>query len=62
MGDAIREHIRNVLNDTYTAEGVEIVMRSRNTMLDNRSPNDLLEAGEFERLDEWIGWLEAGPS
>lgn len=55
-------HIRDALGDIYDPEGVEIVMRSRNTMLDNRSPNDLLDAREFARLDEWVAWLSEGPS
>lgn len=53
-------HVRNVLGDIYTAEGVEMVMQSRNTMLDGRSPNDLLDAREWSRLDEWLSQLGDG--
>lgn len=53
-------HYRDALGEIYTPEGVEMVMQSRNTMLDGRSPNDLLDAGEYARLDEWISRLGDG--
>lgn len=53
-------HVRDVLSDHYTLEGVEMVMQSRNTMLGGRSPNDVLDAREWALLDEWISWLGEG--
>lgn len=57
---AHEKRIRLALADHYTPYGVDIVMRSRNTMLGGRSPMDLLAVGGFDELDEWLSWLGDG--
>ena len=55
MSDYDRVHA--ALADIYRpeAEALDLWMRSRNPMLDHRTPNDLIAAGETERVLELIG-------
>jgi uncharacterized protein (DUF2384 family) len=46
--------------EVYTKEGVEVWMTSRNRMLDNRSPEDLIWDGETQRVLDYIDFLAEG--
>lgn len=61
MADDVTEvEIRAVLAETYTAEGVEIYMRSRNRMFDGATPLELIARGEGLRVLNVAGGLADG--
>lgn len=46
--------------EIYTKEGVEVWMTSPNRMLGGRSPEDLIWAGETQRVMDYIDYLAEG--
>lgn len=46
--------------EVYTKEGVELWMTSPNRMLGDRSPEDLIWAGETRRVLDYIDFLAEG--
>ena len=46
--------------EVYTPEGVTIWMGARNAMLDGRTPDELLEAGESDRVLALLDMLASG--
>lgn len=46
--------------EIYTEDGVKIWMASKNRMLDGRSPDDLIRAGQTQRVMDYIEFLAEG--
>lgn len=58
--NAIEKQVRAELADTYTAEGVEMWLKGRHKLMDNRSPLDLIENGEGDRVLQAVDALRSG--
>ena len=52
--------IVDLLGDSYTPEGIDIWLHSRNRNLDMRRPIDLLTEGHFDRVLEEAKWVAGG--
>lgn len=52
--------IVDLLGETYTDEGVDIWLRSRNRNLDLQRPIDLLQAGRLDEVLEEAKWVAGG--
>jgi hypothetical protein len=52
--------VRAAASDVYTPEGVEIWMRSRNRLLDGRSPEQAIADGDGDRVYELVRALVDG--
>lgn len=55
-----RERVAEAALEIYTKEGVRIWMAAKNRMLDDRSPEDLIRAGETGRVLAYIDFLAEG--
>jgi transcriptional regulator with XRE-family HTH domain len=52
--------IVDLLSDSYTPEGIDIWLHSRNRNLDMRRPIDLLVEGELEQVLDEAKWVAGG--
>lgn len=50
----------DLLQDSYTPEGIEIWLRSRNRNLDMQRPIDLLVEGRFDEVLDEARWVAGG--
>ena len=55
-----RDRVLAMCGEVYTPEGVTIWMGARNAMLDGRTPDELLEAGESDRVLALLDMLASG--
>jgi len=47
-------------SEIYTEEGVRVFLSHKNRLLDNRSPEDLIRAGEKQRVLDLVDYLAEG--
>jgi transcriptional regulator with XRE-family HTH domain len=52
--------IVELLGDSYTEEGIDIWLHSRNRNLDMRRPIDMLTEGQVDRVLEQAKWVAGG--
>jgi hypothetical protein len=52
--------IVELLSDSYTEEGIDIWLHSRNRNLDMRRPIDMLTEGQVDRVLEEAKWVGGG--
>lgn len=55
-----RQRVADAANEIYTAEGVRLWMQAKSPALDNRSPEELIESGESQRVLDYIDFLAEG--
>ncbi len=55
-----RQRVATAALEVYTEEGVRIWMAAKNRMLEGRSPEDLIRAGETQRVMDYIDFLAEG--
>ncbi len=52
--------VADAANEIYTAEAVRVWMTVPSRMLEDRSPEDLIRAGETQRVMDYIDFLAEG--
>lgn len=55
-----KERILRLAAELYTSEGAELWVKSRNEALGGRSPDDLIAAGEGDKVEQFINAMADG--